>query len=312
MRVLVTGGAGFIGSHVCDALYRAGHLPFVIDDLSTGKIENVANYTTREGHVNIGSICDVDYVNNIIVSIKPHAIVHLAAQAAISTSIENPVRDLEVNAKGTLNLIQATLKYGVKRFVFASTSAVYDESRPPGKSIDEYFPIGPNTPYGISKLAAEGYVRTLFPFATILRFANVIGSRQVPIGENQVLSRMIRHFKYGDKFYIHGSGHQKRDFIYVTDVADAIISSLRREDGSYMAGTYNIGTGEAHSVNEMANIVEKYYGVPGYKWDHTDQEDPRGYVCLNISSAKAAFGWEPKVKFYQAVNQTIDWWESLK
>lgn len=306
MRVLVTGGAGFIGSHVVDFLLNAGHTPTGIDDFSTGKHQNLEKSPGIE-------VFDIDVSNESLVDscfleVKPDIVIHLAAQAAISTSIENPARDLEVNGIGTLNVLKAAVEYGVKRFVFASTSAVY-------KHIDyggEKFPTrentvtGPDTPYGISKLAAEGYVRTLFPNSIILRFGNVIGERQTPIGENQVLSRMIRHFKYGDKFYIHGSGNQKRDFVHVSDIVSAVLASM---DG--LPGTYNIATGEAHSVNEIAKIVEERYDVPGYKWEHTGEEDPRTYICLDVSLAKVGLNWQPKVKLEQAVNQTIDWWESL-
>lgn len=307
MRVLVTGGAGFIGSHVWDLLWSQGHRSFILDNFSTGNKKNISK-AQENGFLCLGDISDKADVDGIVGTLVPDAIIHLAAQAAISTSIEDPVRDLEINAKGTLNIIQAALKYGVKRFVFASTSAVYwDIGVAKINGTTEIDRLGPDTPYGISKLAAEQYVRTLFPESVILRFGNVYGPRQIPIGENQVITRMIKHLKYGEEFYIHGSGNQRRDFVYVQDVSQAVLLALTGE-----CGTYNIATGESHSVNDIAKIIETYYGVKGYKWDHTDQEDPRKNVKLNVDLAERYLHWTPKVKLMtEGLLRTIGWWESL-
>lgn len=303
MRVLVTGGAGFIGSHVVDLLLDQGHNVLIYDDFSTGNVNNIRLREWVKGTI-VGKDPDILYT---LRSFRPEIVIHLAAQAAISTSLESPMRDLEVNGMGTLNVLRGSLECGVKRVILASTSAVYRHDvvvRPHGTY--EIDMLGPDTPYGISKLAAELYTRTLFPNSVILRFGNVYGPRQVPIGENQVISRMIRHLKYGDEFYIHGSGNQRRDFVYVTDVAWAVLAAL----GGH-AGTYNIATGETTSVNQIAKIVENYYGVKGYKWDHTDREDPRKSVKLNIEHAQRDLKWSPGVKILQGVNSTIQWWESL-
>lgn len=304
MRVLVTGGAGFIGSHVCDALADHGYEVLVFDDFSTGKTENIRVPGARHKHAFVrGSVSGENLdIFSTIRRWKPDAIIHLAAQSAISTSLADPAHDMEVNGLGTLNVLQVASKYGVKRFVFASTSAVYSES---DMVLHEFSPLGPNTPYGVSKLAAEGYVQTFFPGAVILRFGNVYGPRQVPLGENQLLSRMIRHFKYGDKFYIHGSGDQMRDFVYVEDVARAVVASL---DGT--KGIYNIASGQPHSVNGIATLVEKTYDVPGYKWEHTETEDPRQWVCMDIRAAEEFLSWHPKVDIIEGVARTIGWWES--
>lgn len=309
MNIVVTGGAGFIGSHVCDALRLAGHNILVIDNLSTGKTENMNFLDDNMALFWSGDICDKE-VHRLFKNFAPDAVIHLAAQAAISTSIEDPARDLEINGMGTLNILQAAMEYGAQRFVFSSTSAVYKHINyeRPGEFSDsptrENTVTGPDTPYGISKLAAEGYVRMMFPDSCILRFGNVIGERQVPIGENQVLSRMIRHFKYGDMFYIHGSGRQRRDFVHVSDVVSAITAALRE-----LPGTYNIATGESHSVNDIAAIIERLYDARGYAWEHTETEDPRSHICLDVQSAKDGLGWAPKVGIEEAVKRTVGWWE---
>lgn len=303
MRVLVTGGAGFIGSHVVDALLIHGHEVCVLDNFSTGKLENI---TLPSGKVKCkylfgGIDQDIWDTRKDVENFKADSVVHLAAQSAISSSIEDPVNDMQVNGIGTLNILRSALHCGVKRFVFSSTSAVYAESE---MVLREKSYLGPNTPYGISKLAAEFYVQSMFSNATILRFGNVYGPRQVPLGENQLLSRMIRHFKYGDKFYIHGSGDQMRDFVYVEDVARAVVTAL---DGT--KGIFNIASGEPHSVNGIATLVEKAYGVPGYKWEHTETEDPRQWVCMDIKGAKEFLTWEPQVDISEGVARTIGWWE---
>lgn len=310
MRVLISGGAGFVGSHVYDALRQGGHSVLILDNFSTGRMENILlSDVGSDKRTDVllfeGDISIFKTVAQAFQDFKPDAVVHLAAQAAISTSVENPVLDLTVNGIGTLNVLCAAKKAGVKNFIFSSTSAVYKHTGSKLFRTKEDAPLGPDTPYGISKLAAEMYIRRVFPKATILRFANVYGERQVPIGENQLLSRMIRHFKYGDDFKIFGSGNQKRDYVHVSDVVDAIKFSL--EGGT--PGTYNIATGVAVSVNEVATLVENYYGVLGYKWDHTETEDPRKYVCLDPGAAYRGLGWKAKVNIVAGVKRTIDWWE---
>lgn len=310
MRTLISGGAGFIGSHVADALQSAGHHVLILDNFSTGNMKNIMQFLADGGKYRQADVrlCDGDIsifetVSDVFRTFRPEAVIHLAAQAAISTSIENPIQDLTVNGIGTLNMLAAAKKYEVKRFVFSSTSAVYRASK--FFSTKEDAPLEPNTPYGVSKLAAEMYVRSMFRGAVVLRFGNVYGPRQVPIGENQLLSRMIRHFKYGDKFFIFGSGDQKRDYVYVTDVVEAIICSLYGD----ASGTYNIATGRSTSVNEIAALVEDYYGVPGYKWEHTSTEDPRRKVCMDVTAAACGLGWKAQVGIKEGVIKTADWWE---
>jgi UDP-glucose 4-epimerase len=172
----------------------------------------------------------------------------------------------------------------------------------------EDFPKEPQSPYGISKLSAEHYVRTLFPNHIVFRYGNVYGPRQVPIGENQVIARAIRHFLHGDDFAVVGDGNQKRDFVHVNDVAFANWSAV---NGGWR-GTYNLATGKSHSVNEVLQEIERYFDVVGFKWDHTDKPVPRGNVHINTSKARRELGLRLFTDLTTGISATIKWWESQK
>ena len=305
MRVIITGGAGFIGSHVAELLLASGNHVLAIDNFSTGKIENVSELLLKYPHnfnVQEGDICILPFLNRIFSEYKPKYVIHLAAQAAITTAWENPVKDINVNAVGTLNVIQASKLAGVEKIIFSSTSAVYRETN---AKIKETSLTLPANPYGISKLAAENYLRCMFPATTILRFGNVYGERQTPIGQNQLIPRMIKHFKYGDKFYIHGDGKQQRDFVYAGDVAQAVANALYNKPG-----IFNISSGQSFSVNEIAGMIEEMYDIRGYKWENTQQNDPRRKVCMDISEAYSGLSWKPVVHIKAGIKKTVDWWEA--
>jgi UDP-glucose 4-epimerase len=305
MRLIISGGCGFIASHVAELLLASGNHVLAIDNFSTGKMENVTHLMEKYPHnfnVQEGDICILPFLNRIFNDFKPKYVIHLAAQAAITTAWENPVKDITVNAVGTLNVIQASKLSGVEKIIFSSTSAVYRETN---AKIKETSLTLPANPYGISKLAAENYLLCMFPATTILRFGNVYGERQTPIGENQVIPRMIKHFKYGDTFYINGDGKQERDFVYAGDVAQAVANALYNKPG-----IFNIASGTVFSVNEIAGIVEDFYGIQGYKWDHNDAQDPRRSVCLKISEAYDNLNWKPIVTIREGINKTIRWWEN--
>lgn len=302
MRILCTGGAGFIGSNTVEILERNGNKVLVVDNMSTG---NPANIQFMKGRFALVDITDAKLLNAAFEDFSPDAVLHLAAQSAISTSMSDPVKDLTVNAIGTLNVLQAALKYGVKRFVFASTSAVYREEKT-WWGMSEKFRTEPSSPYGISKLACEGYVRTMFPNHMILRYANIYGRRQVAIGENQVVARAFAHFIEGDPFKIVGHGNQKRDYVYVEDIAycnlDALICNV--------TGTFNAASGKSYSVNELMAEIERACDVRGYKWEHTGKEDPRGDVFLNSFKIQRAVGWRPRHNLASGIQKTWQWWEN--
>ena len=305
MRILISGAVGFIGSHVVELLVNSGNHVLVVDNFSTGKIDNIGNILERfPGKIDIceGDIVNLPFLNRTFIDFKPKYVIHLAAQAAITTAWQNPVKDMSINGIGTLNIIQASKLTGVEKIIFSSTSAVYKESN---ARLKETAQTVPSNPYGISKLAAEHYLRAMFPATTILRFANVYGERQVPIGDNQLIPRMIRHFKYGDEFYIHGDGKQERDFIYVGDVAQAVVNSLYNKPG-----IFNVSTGQSFSVNEIAYMLEEIYDIPGYKWEHSDRNDPRRKACLDNSEAYSGLSWKPSVNIKAGIKRTVDWWEA--
>lgn len=304
-RIVITGACGFIGSHVVDLLVRSGNHILAVDNFSTGKMDNIAGILEKYPHkidIAEGDINSIPFLIRTLSDFKPKYVIHLAAQAAITTAWDNPVKDLSVNGIGTLNLIQACKQTETEKIIFSSTSAVYKESN---AKLKETAQTAPSNPYGISKLAAEFYLRSMFPAATILRFGNVYGERQVPIGENQLIPRMIRHFKYGDTFYIHGDGKQERDFVYVGDVAQAVTNALYNKPG-----TYNVSTGQSFSVNEIAGMIEEIYDIPNYKWEHTDTNDPRRKACLDVSEAYHGLSWKPTVNIKEGIKRTVDWWEA--
>lgn len=304
MRVLVTGGAGFIGSHVADALVAEGHEVAVVDDLSRGKRENVP-----EGAV----FYEADFQNceETFVDFGPEAVCHHAAQIDVRRSVARPVADLEVNTGGTLQLLQDCVEYGVGRFVFAPTGgAIYGEQQkfPAG----EEHPQRPVSPYGISKMAAEHYLRFYesqhgLP-CVALRYANVYGPRQNPHGEAGVVAIFAGLISSGEKCAINGDGGQTRDYVYVGDVARANLLALGPDAPS---AAYNIGTGVETNVNELYAVMAELSGsqlAPEYK-----AAKPGEQLRSSIDAAKAArvLRWRSEVELFDGLAKTLDYFGSL-
>jgi UDP-glucose 4-epimerase len=234
---------------------------------------------------------------------RPQAVMHLAAQASIGNSEGDPRKDLQVNGVGTINVLEAAVHANVKHFVFASTSAVYANSY---QVMKENSKLAGDSPYAISKLAAEQYIRLMLPQAVILRLANVYGPRQVPIGENQVIARMIRHFRDKERFCIFGDGKQERDFVYVKDVAEAFYRALTAKPG-----TYNIASGETKSVNEVSKMVADAWGFLNYSWDRDEtRHDARRRVWMDNFLAERDLHWVPETSLEEGIARTMDWWNA--
>jgi len=295
MRVLVTGGAGFIGSHVVDLLLARGCEVAVVDDLSSGRRENL-NPGAEFFKVDITRI---DSLRSVFALFKPEVVTHQAAQPSLRYSLDYPNEDALVNVIGTLNVISACKQFEVKHLVFASSSAVYD---PDGMTpFLEDDPLEPNLPYGIAKLAGEMYVRTLIPSHTILRYGNVYGPRQVAVGENQLVPHLLNHIRKGFEFKINGDGCQERDFVYVADIAMANWLALSRQ----FTGTFNAGTEESDSVNRVCVMMAEITKFAG-QFDHGPRKaGEAARVALN-SDRLAAFGWIPETSLWDGLRLTAE------
>ncbi|QQG49772.1 MAG: NAD-dependent epimerase/dehydratase family protein [Candidatus Berkelbacteria bacterium] len=298
MRVLVTGGAGFIGSHVVDLLLENGHDVSVVDNLVSGKEANVP----KGAKFYKADIKDASALRKIFKNAKPEAVLHFAAQKSVTHSVKDPVYDAEENIIGTLTLAEVAREFGVKRFLFASTGgALYGETPSPAK---EDWPALPESPYGIAKLAIEHYLRfyagTHGFQATVLRLANVYGPRQDPQGEAGVMAIFCTRVRDDQPLTVYGDGKQTRDYVYVKDVARAFLSALEATDNL----TVNIGTAIESSVLDLTSILAKVAG----KTVRLNHEAPRpGELrrsVLDFTKAQQLLGWQPSYELEKGIEET--------
>lgn len=306
MKILITGGLGFIGSHTVDALIADGHHPVIADDGSVGHRDNIAHLRDDQySQIIPGDVTLID--ERFLYGSEISGIIHLAAQPSLLASWNDPLRDAEVNAMGTLKLLLAAKHVGIRKFIFASTSAVYAATqRPPFSENHSY--LRPDRPYGISKLAAELYVRTIIPTSVVLRYGNVYGPRQVPVGENQIVPRFLSHVYGNQKFEIYGDGEQTRDFVYVNDIANANVTALL----STQSGVFNVSRGEASSVNQIITHLMKHTGYSG-KINHVARpENEPDEVLLDVSRAHAFLHWKAHMDLESGLAETVKWWEQNK
>ena len=298
MRVIVTGGAGFIGSHIVDALVAAGHTVWVCDDLSSGKMDNI-NPSARFEQ------CDIaDPIQFLSFCGELHfdAICHQAAQSSLLRSVEEPDLDARVNILGTINVIQAARRAGA-RIVMASTSAVYADF-PQLQPYQEDGMLNPTRPYGIAKMAAEYYVRASGLRYTILRYGNVYGPRQVPVGENQLVPRALDYIYKGAPFVVNGDGEQTRDFVYVKDISEANVKAIE----SGVTGIFNAGSGKQHSVNEVLVILKELTHFAGeFRHGPGKPNEPRR-VLLDSTRAHRGLGWWATIELFYGLLWTTQWY----
>ena len=301
MKLLVTGGAGFIGSHVVDAMVAAGHDVAVVDDLSTGKRAQV-HRAARFYQVDIRS----EALAGVIAGERPEVVFHEAARANVRESMEKPLLYADVNVLGSLNLLEACRREGVRKVVYASTGgAVYGE--PQFLPVTEEHPIRPLDPYGASKHHVEHYLELYqanygLEF-TILRYPNVYGPRQDPYGEAGVVAIFCQKMVSGGQPVINGTGEQERDYCSVLDVARANVLALEAGGG----GIYNIGTGIGTSVNRLFGLLA---GLTRYSGPEVHGPAKLGEVSrtyLDASRARAALGWEPQVTLEDGLAATVEW-----
>lgn len=300
MKVLVTGGAGFIGSHVVDAYIEAGHEVLIMDDLSTGK-ERYLNQRARFYKVDIKS----KEIFEIFDAERPDIVNHHAAQVNVRHSTTNPIFDANTNVIGTINVLEAARLNGTRHIIFSSSGgAVYGD--PNYLPCDERHPIQPLSQYGVSKYAAEQYIlayHRLFGLNyTILRYANVFGPRQDPKGEAGVVAIFIGSMLASQKPTVYGSGEQERDFVFVGDCVRANLLAQKQA----IVGTFNIGTGIATSINDLYHELQR---VTGFLGDPIYADAIPGEVFktrLEVSKVDNVMGWRPSISMLDGLTQTVD------
>jgi UDP-glucose 4-epimerase len=300
MKILVTGGAGFIGSHVAEAYVAAGHEVHVLDDLSHGRRENVPSSVPLH-------VLDVRsaQVRALLQQERFNVVNHHAAQIDVRRSVEDPVLDAELNIMGSLNLLQACREAGVAKFIFASSGgAVYGEPR--YLPVDEDHPIEPVSPYGLSKYVVEQYVRLFAALSgmryVILRYPNVYGPRQDPLGEAGVVAIFAARMLAGRPVCIYGSGEQERDFLHVRDCARANVLALERGECCVL----NLGTAQGTSINALFSLMA---GLTGYSLSPVYRPARPGEtmrMALSYARARALLGWEPRVPLAEGLRETVE------
>jgi UDP-glucose 4-epimerase len=299
MKILVTGGAGFIGSHIVDAYVGLGHEVTVVDDLSTG---NAGNLNPKAKFIEM----DIrDHGLEVVFHENQFDVVnHHAAQINVRKSLEDPVFDGLVNIIGSLNVITSSARHGVKRIIFASSGgAIYGE--PDNYPIREDFPMLPLSPYGVAKMTTENYLRVFKNLYNldhvIFRYSNVFGPRQISKSEAGVISIFINQILKGEKCFVNGDGDQVRDYVYVSDVVAANVRALTAP-----SDFYNIGTGQATSVNDLVDILA---GIIGRGVDHLHRTAIPGEVLKNVlehAKAREILGWQPQVSIKEGIKLTYD------
>jgi UDP-glucose 4-epimerase len=298
MRVLVTGGAGFIGAHSVRALLDRGHRVTVVDDLSHGRREAVP-----EGADLVVMDIRAPEIVRLFESSGFEAVLHLAAQMDVRRSVADPLFDASVNVLGTLNLLEAGRRAGVKRFVFASSGgAVYGEQDV--FPAPESHPRRPASPYGVSKLCGEEYLShyaLLHGISTLaLRYANVYGPGQDPHGEAGVVAIFLDKLLAGKAATINGDGLQTRDYVYVGDVAQANLLGIE----SAATGALNIGTGVETTVVDLAQRLARHAGAPERFTHGPAKPGEQRRSCVSPSAARRTLGWEPRVPLDAGLAET--------
>lgn len=310
MRVLVTGGAGFIGSHLVDRLLDEGHEVAVVDDLSSGKLANLDAARKRAGERLAFHQTDItsEELTAVVERARPDAVLHLAAQIDVRRSVVDPVHDAMVNVVGTVRLLEACRQFGASKIVFTTSGGcIYGEPAQDELPIDERYPGHPHAPYGASKRGVEEYLHAYAALYglqwTSLALGNVFGPRQDPSGEAGVVSifggRMLR----GQPVRIFGDGEQTRDFVYVDDVVNAYMLALERANGLRL----NIGTGQATSVNALFEAIADITGYAMAPEYAPARPGELRHIALDAELAAHELGWKPQTELREGLKATIAW-----
>lgn len=303
MTILVTGGAGFIGSHVVDRLIDE-HEVYVVDDLSSGSTENLA-----EGvHFHEGDIRDADFMHDLFEAVHPEIVFHFAAQINARKAVEEPMTDTQLNIVASLQLLELCREFSVKKIIFSSTGGVMygqTEERPTPETHTPH----PITPYAISKLTTDHHLHFYYevygmPYVS-LRFGNVYGPRQNPHGEAGVVAIFTERMLEGQEATINGTGETTRDYVYVADIADACYKAMTHME---VVGVFNVGTGTETSVNTIYKLIQAQHDS---EWvaQHGPAKPEQKNSSLDSSKIREQMGWMPKVTLEEGITKTVEWYK---
>jgi len=305
MRALVTGGAGFIGSNLVDALVDRGDEVTAIDNLTTGRRENIEPALERGAVLVEADIRDADAMRDVVARIEPEVVFHLAAQIDVRHSVADPAADARINVEGTINLLEAARAAGVRRFVNTSTGgAIYGEGQI--LPAPEDHPVAPEAPYGLSKFCAEQYAeifQRMHGVSTVsLRYGNVYGPRQDPLGEAGVIAIFCGKLVEGERPLVFGDGLQTRDYVYVGDVVAANLAAAAAQ----VTGAYNIGTGVQSTVLDLVGALGALAGR-SFEPEHApERQGEVRHIALDWTRAREELGWQPRVELSEGLRLTLE------
>jgi UDP-glucose 4-epimerase len=304
MKVLVTGGAGFIGSHVVDRLILEGHEAVIVDNLVTGKRRNI-NRAARFYKLDVQSW----RLERVFRNERPSVVMHLAAQMDVRKSVEDPMFDAQVNVLGTLNVLQQAVTHGARKVIFSSSGgAIYGEQET--YPAPENHVLKPLSPYGLSKLCGEQYLsyfqRVSGLQAVSLRYANVYGPRQDPEGEAGVVAIFIQKMLNNEQAVINGNGRQTRDFVFVDDVVEANLAMMGQET----QGTYNVGTGVETSINDLFRILVQHTGSTCKEVHGPAKKGEQARSVIDCTKLRLEVSWEPKADLSEGLKKTVEYFRS--
>lgn len=309
MKVLVTGGAGFIGSHLVDRLVQEGHDVVIVDNLSTGKRRNL-NRAARFYKLDIRS----PRLGRVLRKERPSVVMHLAAQMDVRRSVEDPAFDAQVNILGTLNVVEQAVQHGSRKVIFASSGgAIYGEQNV--FPAPETHPTRPLSPYGISKLVGEFYLDYYQRASGIqyvsLRYSNVYGPRQDPQGEAGVVAIFTQKMLGGEQPVINGNGRQTRDFVYVEDVVEANLAVMGM--GTDFQGLYNVGVGKETAINDLFGLLAELTKTECKRVHGPAKKGEQARSVVDSAKLRQEAGWEPKTSLQEGLARTVEFFrEKLK
>lgn len=312
MRTLVTGGAGFIGSHLAELLSRQGAEVVVLDNFSTGRMANL-DWRKPGDRVQVveGDLRDAGLLRRVVTGCD--WVFHEAAVASVASSIEDPVGTNAQNVTGTLDLIEAARAAGVRRLLLASSSAIYGDAG--AGPVPESAPPQPLSPYALQKYASESYAQLyhrLYGFETVaLRYFNVFGPRQAPDSPySGVIARFCRQTLRGEPMVIFGDGGQSRDFVSVEDVVRANLAAASAPADRVAGGVFNLGTGQGRSVLDLVTALEAVSGQPLKPTHAPARPGEVRHSCADTRSAQAQFGYSVQVSWEEGLRRTLDWYRA--